>query len=1072
MAYDKSPYQQDRDRDDGVVAAVPGKRTLTAALPARAAPDGPAAAVPATDAPAHTTARDPFAVHLADVSTAPIQRKETDADHEPPGVAKVKAMVAAHQASPIEVAAYLKTAPGERAAVLAYLHRTFGAGFAQSVVKQLDAAPDHVAGPVAAEVDGVATGAIKSKQDDDDGIEMTATEKKTKASISGGAAHVTHTKTDTTTSGDDKTVDARSTDVSVGTKGGAVERVHTREESVGEDAATKVTHGYGGSVGPGGVAAHGKVETEAKLGDHKHTKALEGSASVGLDGKVNAEAARTIRTEDQAGSHEAKVSGAIHGANLELGVANKDTHKAAVPGGADTGRSSDVKVRAGLDGVGADTNHAIAHANGSKTSGGAGFDVGSEGATGHANVAHETASGHKVSGGVDITKDSVSGHAGYSVMSKGGSAATVSVSGGTKVHANEPVAVGDHFEVAYVRTTTAAGSAGGSTSGGGVGISGSAGVSDASFESGTRSFKTKAEAEAFQKHAADKISSSMFDPGTLAGAMQIPVGETRGHGDASTVSASGALSFEGASIGGGGHSTSGHEVDIRRVSPTEFDVTRTASGEHGAEIAISAGLSNTKSRSKSEFWSVTWRFDVSTKDGQAAFEKYAKDGLPPAKHGTKISVEHGNHADTKDNIKIPVLGTAEWKEETDEKHRIDAKGTHDQYSGAQVHDQDPGWVAKHLGDKAEHSRAELTARMENGKEAGYTASVHVSGESGEYNRTELAKMSLDPAGHGPAKASGDWTLSADIDKKTIHELEQNVSAFRGAKTEEDKMRVLTGLVAAHSQMLGGKAAFDVELKGDKNFPGKAGHDKIEATIKELTHLITEHPEQGAAVVSRAQHEIDELTARRTNVANHEKYTDLPDGLRAQQLQLIDDEIANLSAVRHRALQESVKNSPGESIEKIRAREADPHAFGKLSPEDKQLAEIRDQIADYDAKIAQVFKDNSEMYEAVHKGLRSASPGPGFGPAQAAAHRADAKDADRLAAKPTIEAIRMLVFTSTGLNRLTQANVLLALLKANHQTIEEVWKALFEAGMQLRPLTTAAGRKGHEAFWDQFSSGDS
>ena len=66
-------------------------------------------------------------------------------------------------------------------------------------------------------------------------------------------------------------------------------------------------------------------------------------------------------------------------------------------------------------------------------------------------------------------------------------------------------------------------------------------------------------------------------------------------------------------------------------------------------------------------------------------------------------------------------------------------------------------------------------------------------------------------------------MSANIDKRTIRELEKNSTAFKNAKTQDDKMRILSQLIAENgAQAAGGLVAgggnglaWNLELKGDK-----------------------------------------------------------------------------------------------------------------------------------------------------------------------------------------------------------------------------------------------------------------
>ncbi|HEV7555093.1 MAG TPA: hypothetical protein VGO00_06565, partial [Kofleriaceae bacterium] len=239
-------------------------------------------------------------------------------------VAKVKAMLTTGHGSPDQVAEVLRTNPRDRDAVLAFLHGTVGNGYVQAVVKTL---------------------ATHAKDDDDD-IEMTVTENKTKLSYADGNAHAKRTRTETVTEGESKQVDERSTDLAIGKSGVGVDRAHSREDAHGEDAATKVAYGYGGAVGPSGVSAHGKHETEAKLGDIKHTKGHDASGAVGFDGKFEGEVARAAKQENEHGSHETKQSIGLNKEHqLELGASKTDEQ---VTAGTDVKSSTSTNAKARL----------------------------------------------------------------------------------------------------------------------------------------------------------------------------------------------------------------------------------------------------------------------------------------------------------------------------------------------------------------------------------------------------------------------------------------------------------------------------------------------------------------------------------------------------------------------------------------------------------------------------------------------------------------------------------------------------------------------------------------------------
>ena len=474
-----------------------------------------------------------------------------------------------------------------------------------------------------------------------------------------------------------------------------------------------------------GAKLKGHHEVEAGVGENKQKKATDASAGVDWKGNVSGEVGRTNAKETEKGSSDTtkKVGFSTEGGGqIKGGVGKKTVVNQMGPDnkpvmGEDnkpvvaSSKSSDVSGHVGREGAGVDASHSSTNQAGTT---------------------------HAVSAGADVNwkEGSATVHAGYSMMTKGGSSVKVTAHAGRTVNAQDPVKVGDHWEVTYMVTKSVG--AGGGASKGPVG--GSVSAEHSNFHSGVREFKDLEKAKDFKEHAAEKIDDPA-DPTSAKGAMAIPIGETRGMGSTDAVGASGQVNIEFASVGASHTKTKTNEVDVHRVSEHLFNVTVMVASGKGTDVTADAKfLSDSKGGSSNSYKAVTARFDLSTKEGQAAFQKFCSDRIPPTSGGKLMRTEEGEGEETHDKVAVAGLGTAQWKGETSEKHVQDDKGKHDQFEGKKSHDQDPSWIAKHVfGDDEEHSSMQIDSKLENGKEAGYTLTGHVSGGDG----------GLQPQDHGP-----------------------------------------------------------------------------------------------------------------------------------------------------------------------------------------------------------------------------------------------------------------------------------------------------------------------------------
>ena len=97
-----------------------------------------------------------------------------------------------------------------------------------------------------------------------------------------------------------------------------------------------------------------------------------------------------------------------------------------------------------------------------------------------------------------------------------------------------------------------------------------------------------------------------------------------------------------------------------------------------------------------------------------------------------------------------------WSGTTWQNRVEDDQGVHKQFGGKQSRDTTPGRIGKFLGDKEQHSNAQIVRASDNDKDAGGRAQFDVSGESGSFNRDEFRKIFSD-------KRYGDATASGEVD---------------------------------------------------------------------------------------------------------------------------------------------------------------------------------------------------------------------------------------------------------------------------------------------------------------------
>ncbi len=683
------------------------------------------------------------------------------------------------------------------------------------------------------------------------------------------------------------------------------------------------------------------------------------------------------------------------------------------------------------------------------------------------------------------------------------------VSRGVKVEASDPIELPDGtFAIVYrIAETTSAGLTGGKSfaSGANVGLGG--GVTEADFQGGRRIFKDKKEAIAFRDGAAAKVTgeqalTNLIPPTSVAGALQIPVGETRSSGDISGSNVNASAGYSGFTITAGTSKATTREMAIKRIGPTTIEVTGSVQGSKTGSIGASVPtLTHTYSSTNMESFAVTYEFDLGKEQGRNAFELYVKTGWPPGT--TPKVIEKGGSQSDNETFAIAGLGTVVWTGTTWQVSRESAGGsTQTVHGGAQIHEQKPGFIGKAIGEDTLKSNAQIVRVDQDGEEVVSKATFNVSGTSGEYNRKEFGKIFMGARTSGDVKPSGEWTLSADIPKQNIQELHRVSRKIRNAIDEKQAYSELVkegGAAMLGGQVGGGGSlAWDLELKGDPNFPGEKERVRLKDLRKSLMARVRSNPELANDIVRESGDELAKLAKRREAVADTKKYTDLPDQLRQQQLSVIDMHVDDMKVVRRTAQAIAMKRNPGEKQADVAARvereekagpagkvrKGAPGATRKSAADDEaakidaEYQKVQDRVGAKESQIAakrkEIHSTSKALGDAIGaKGSTALKFGVDSPTAQmaiasgkgyiGAATEADKKQADL---EPQIEAAR------NAWSAATDRPAQLAAIKTLEKLLDDRLKLMHSciyfirsAGQAVFHITTKAAKSGNPAFWN-------
>lgn len=748
---------------------------------------------------------------------------------------------------------------------------------------------------------------------------------------------------------------------------------HKKESRIKDDELTGVVNSESKSttvsVGRGGPAVERKHGTTTEVDGQTFSE----EKTYGYkDGQVHGgrSKSRTYQNDDgQEQTDSSSTTGALgrDGASINHGVESKRQD------GSSTASNVGGNVDWSQGTATATASHSRTSANGTQVSAGGSATINKNGELTDAQA--ELGMGNKKTG------TSVSVHAGYHVT------------------AGEPVKRGGVWVVSWERSISAGGKAGKSGGRGGVSVKGEAEHKDL----GTRVFHSQEEADHFAKHAASLLPTDQPDPGTVAGALAMEIGESRGHSDG----LSGGVGVTGrAGVASAGVSAERGSVDgttIERVSPNVFLVT-VASGESSGlsgQVGVGGVTAGGYSESASN-QSQTLRFDLSTAEGQAAFESYNRTHQIPKKGAKVISQTEAEQRRSGTRLNYGAAGSASFNSTTFDSTTYDESGKTDVHGGSF----DQSIVSKIPFMKGhDNMGVSLVGVEKNDKDRSYVLQGSVDSSGGSDSRKHLAQITgmrydtSDDREQGGIKSSGKWRVDVNFTAENADEFMaaiedekvRSVSVFesgpdhrnnlrkalKNAHTSDDRMKAIAGYVAKDGfegdaldtmrQVLFGQANsgldnhflgnfdYDLKLEGDKNFRGVEGRVELEHKIAGYQKLMSVSEASSATLVGSLNGELEALRKQRAEIANPKRYTDLPEELRAQQVAKWDMYIETLAAMRRQAALAATRNNPGstptmEEGEALDREVADAQAGGG-DPRMAQLRKLRHQISMSDDQIS-------------------------------------------------------------------------------------------------------------------------
>jgi hypothetical protein len=644
--------------------------------------------------------------------------------------------------------------------------------------------------------------------------------------------------------------------------------------------------------------------------------------------------------------------------------------------------------------------------------------IGPDGATGTASTAYTSQGGTKAEakGDVKIGPDgSIQLTGTGTITTPGGFTGHLSVSkkvGG--IVAKDPVELPNgKFAVDYLKTDEGGSEIGGGYSkpGGGMSAGATYGTTTSNTSAGRKVFDNKTDAVIFQLNAAMQLASPEDDlknASTVEGALKMKEGEIASVSETDTDTIGGSFGMSQVSVGvaKSDATTTGLQIERReggkvRITPSVAEQTAL-----NASISVAGGAGNTKGESETNSFAVTYEFDLGTDVGKQAFRQYLKQRLPPPMPpGAKwIDSTTGHAIEDHDVYNFAHIGKIGWGTHATQTTVEDETGKHTTAVGGQSEEVELNRLRYLTFDKNRHANADIISRMDNGQIATISAQMLVGGEDGEFNREQFGKIFSDKGAPSGASVttSGEWTLTADIDKKMFEQFEKNNKDALQAKTRDERLKIYSEAAQKNgAQMLGGqvresgrKLAWNLQLKGDPNFPGASGRAALNEQRARLAAQLKARPDNAGSIASEAKDALDGLAKRLKAVSDKTKYTDLPDELRQEQVDVINTHISEFKSIRSQALSLAMRGGRKEELKDVLLRASNQHGYDDVDMKDRAWRFAQDLVAIHETQISVAEAEitgTRDIVQQMFGGAKDVRWGQGVSKKAWVEHNAKAKE---------------------------------------------------------------------------------
>ncbi|MBT9316648.1 serine-rich family protein [Leptothoe spongobia] len=500
---------------------------------------------------------------------------------------------------------------------------------------------------------------------------------------------------------------------------------------------------------------------------------------------------------------------------------------------------------------------------------------------------------------------------------------SINIGGGILVSAQPPRLDTDgRYIVTWKREYTVS-AGGGHTNASGRGGSASYGGKEST--TGSRKFDTQSAAQAFY----DGGVWASLDP---EDASQLQAGDQISQTDSDQITGGASAQAMGLTVGANITVGDSHSVEVTGLGNQRVSVKVLDSSILGGALSLGApGVSMTGGLQSTDSNGYIVTFDLSTAAGQSAFQYLTRQGqLPPGGRGytLKANIEGSQ---TEESSGFSLAGTSVTNKnttsETTTTYAADQR-TVEERTGAES----SGVTVPFLGSFSESDQ--LTATDDSSaSNRTYSVSSNVNSSSTEDVNKELARSTgvhFNSVSNELAnQQSRRWTVTSSFSQAQIERLVREIrrgnwnhhsliyesgdgadfaAEVRAAGDDWDRIdRALTAFVSETGDSgldlirstLGISPRYSLTLQGDPYMTGEAGHTALAQKLRGWTTRLdnqTSPREVGAQIATELRQQRTRLTA----ISDPERYPDLPNELRGQEMTRTEGEIAELETLQTRA----------------------------------------------------------------------------------------------------------------------------------------------------------------------------